>query len=356
VSANPHLVPVAIALVLFVPLPSVAHEVEPTRGTAWITEMAAAASAWLRTVGTRDGAQLPFADGERRNWHYIPRSRRGVALRDMTSVQRGAAASILRAGLSSRGVERAEAIMALESVLAEVEGSSRSFRDPLNYVFTVFGTPGTPPWGWRVEGHHLSVNVTVAAPGHAAVTPLFSGTHPARIPFGPRRGERIQRMEYVLGLELAQSLDDRQLAGALLQERSLGNIVSGPGRASALARPMGLPFDQLRPPQQAKVLQLIELYVGLARDEVSRPYMALVREGLQGTRFAWAGGRREGTAFYYRIHGPRVLIEFDNTQNDANHIHSVWRDPVNDFGRDDLREHYGDGAHRLPPPRDGRQR
>ena len=236
--------------------------------------------------------------------------------------------------------------MALEAVLAELEGSSRRFRDPQNYAFAVFGTPGVAPWGWRVEGHHLSINVTCAAPGHVSVTPLFTGSNPARIRSGPRQGEQVQKLELQLGLELAQSLDARQLAGALLQERSLGNIVAGPGRADALARPQGLPVQELTAPQQAKLLQLVETYTGLARDELGRPYMALVRAGLDKTRFAWAGGRGEGSAFYYRIHGPRVLIELDNTQDDANHIHSLWRDPLNDFARDDLREHYGAGTHR----------
>jgi hypothetical protein len=264
----------------------------------------------------------------------------------MSPSQHAAAIGLLRAGLSAKGAERAQAIMALESVLADLEGSSRRFRDPANYAFVVFGTPGVAPWAWRVEGHHLSVNVTVAAPGHAAFTPLFTGTHPARIPAGPRQGERVQALEVELGLELVQSLDEHQLAGALLQARSLGDIVAGPGRPDALATPQGLPVPDLTAPQQAKLLQLVETYVGLARDEFGRPYMDLVRAGLDATRFAWAGGRRHGTAYYYRIHGPRVLIELDNTQGGGNHVHSVWRDPVDDFGRDDLREHHGAAPHR----------
>jgi hypothetical protein len=336
----------AAVLFLFAPLPSAAHEVAPSPETAWIGPMTAAANAWLASLGSRSGAQFSFADEARRDWHYVPRSRPGIALRDMTPAQRTAATALLRAGLSARGSERAEAIMALEAVLADVERSSRRFRDPLNYGFAVFGTPGVPPWAWRVEGHHLSIHVTVAAPGHVSVTPLFTGSNPARIPSGPRQGERVQKAEVQWGLELVQGLDARQLAGALLQERSLGNIVAGPGRADALAQPQGLAVQELTAPQQAKLLQLVEAYVGLARDEVGRPYMTLVRAGLDRTRFAWAGGRRDGSAFYYRIHGPRILIELDNTQNDANHIHSLWRDPLNDFGRDDLREHYGEGAHR----------
>jgi len=342
----------AVAVLSFL-LPSGgrAHEVASSRETAWIGAMADAANVWLGTLTTPRGAQFPFADDARRDWHYVPRARAGLALRDMAASQRAAATALLRAGLSSKGAGLAEAIMALESVLADLEGSSRRFRDPTNYAFVVFGAPGVPPWGWRVEGHHLSVNVTVAAAGHVAVTPLFTGSNPARIPSGPREGERVQRLEVERGLELVQSLDARQLAGALLQARSLGDIVAGPGRPDALATPQGLPVAELTAAQQALLLQLVEAFVGLARDEVGRPYLELVRAGLGATRFAWAGGQRHGTAFYYRIHGPRVLIELDNTQGGGNHVHSVWRDPVNDFGRDDLRAHYGGAPHHHGPGR-----
>lgn len=346
-----HVLLAVAVLALLLPTGSTAHEVAPSRDTAWIDGMATAANAWLGTLGTTRGVVFPFADDTRRDWHYVPRARPGLALRDMTSPQRAAAAALLRAGLSTKGAERAEAIMALESVLAELEGSSRRFRDPTNYAFVVFGTPGVAPWGWRVEGHHLSVNVTVAAAGHAAVTPLFTGSNPARVPSGPREGERVQRLEVELALELVASLDARQLAGALLQGRSLGDIVAGPGRPDALATPQGLLVGELTSSQQALLLRLVEAYVGLARDEFGRPYLELVRAGLGATRLAWAGGTRHGTAFYYRIHGPRVLIELDNTQGGGNHVHSVWRDPLNDFGRDDLRAHYGTAPHRHGPGR-----
>ena len=235
--------------------------------------------------------------------------------------------------------------MALEDVLAGLERSSRGFRDPLGYALTIFGSPGTHPWGWRLEGHHLSLNVTVSAPGRVAVTPWFLGTNPAQIRAGPRRGERLQRLEHDLALELAGSLDPTQWRAALLAARTPGEVITGPGRAASLAQPQGVALDALTAAQQALLLRLIEAYVGRAHDEFGRPYLELVRAGLSQTRLAWAGGRQAGTPFYYRIHGPRLLVEFDNTQNDANHVHSLWRDPANDFGRDDLRTHYGSHAH-----------
>ena len=255
----------------------------PARAEPVDTAIAAAARAWQQAMGDRaPSATFSFTDDERFDWAYTPGYRKGVSIRD--------------------------------AVLAGVEGSSLDYRDPEKYFVSVFGVPGRHPWGWRLEGHHLSVNVTVAAPGAVSLTPVFLGTNPAEIPGGPRKGERVQRDEYVLALRLARSLNEAQRARTLLRERSLGNVVAGPGRGDALATPEGLPADALSPPQQALLTDLIRTYVGLARDEIGRPYMDLVRAGWADTRVAWAGPMAEGRAFYYRIHGPRLLIEFDNSQ------------------------------------------
>lgn len=303
--------------------------------------IAAAARAWQQAMGDKASAgAFAFTEDERFDWAYTPGYRKGVPIRDMTPAQRAAAAALMRSTLSVPGVAKAEAIMALEAVLAEVEGSSLDYRDPEKYFISVFGAPGRHPWGWRLEGHHLSVNVTVAAPGAVSLTPVFLGSNPAEIPGGPRKGERVQRDEYALALRLAESLDAGQRDRVLLRDRSLGNVVAGPGRGDRLKTPQGLPVASLTADQQVILMQLVAAYVGLARDEIGRPYMDLVRAGWADTRLAWAGPMAEGRAFYYRIHGPRLLIEFDNSQNAANHIHSLWRDPANDFGRDDLHRHY----------------
>jgi hypothetical protein len=329
-----------LTLVPLVALASAAASARADPRELWTQEMARAASAWVEAMGPRSDARIDFADAERRNWHYVPRARRGVSLRDMTDAQREAAWALVRSGLSERGYERAEATMALQTVLARREGIARH---PHDYSFTVFGHPPAAPWGWRVEGHHLSVNVSVAAPGRASVTPLFTGARPARAVSGPRRGQRLHETEHRVALELVQSLDERRLAAATIADRPLRDIVAGPGRADALSSPRGLLASDMTPEQRARLLRLVEAYVSLAKDEWGRPYLELVRAGLAQTRFAWAGGRREGTAFYWRVHGPRVLIEFDHTQGDPDHVHSVWRDPLNDFARDDLREHYESG-------------
>lgn len=313
------------------------------RAPALAAGMAWAARAWLDalTGAQQAAATRPFATPARGDWHYAPRRREGLPLGGMEERQRGLALALLASALSPAGDAKARAVMALEAVLAELEGGSHRLRDPLNYAFTVFGEPGRFPWGWRVEGHHLVINATVAGPEAVAVTPAFWGANPARIPRGPRAGERVMAREYHLGLHLAASLAPSQRAVATLGGRSLGNIVAERGRARELLTPVGLAFAELGGAQQELLMALVGEYVGNAADAVGVPYLARVREaGLEHLRLAWAGGTAEREAFYYRIHGPRLLIEFDCTQNDANHVHSLWRDPLGDWGRDILAEHY----------------
>lgn len=304
-------------------------------------EMAAAAKAFLAGLAPRSGdASFAFTDDERFDWHYTPRGRDGMKIGDMIRRQRDDAKTLMRSTLSARGILKAEAIMALEAILAEIEGSSLSYRDPEKYFISVFGTPDAFPWGWRLEGHHLSINVTVAAKGEVSVTPTFLGTNPMRVPSGEHKGKFIQYDEFILAVRLMRSMKPEQKAKAVIGERALGNIVAGPGRGDALDQREGMPVTELDESQQLLLLQLIDAYVGNARGEIGAPYMKLIEDGWAETKFAWAGPVSEVEPFYYRIHGPRILIEFDNTQGGGNHVHSLWRDPVNDFGRDDLHRHY----------------
>ena len=173
----------------------------------------------------------------------------------------------------------------------------------------------------------------MAGPAALTLTPAFWGSNPARIPRGPRAGERIMQDEYRLGLELARSLDEGQRAEAVFAQTSVGNIITERGRAQALREPSGLPFGRLGEGQRDLLMRLVGTYVGKAADAVGMPHLERVREaGHERLRLAWAGGMEEGTAFYYRIHGPRLLIELDCTQNQANHIHSLWRDPERRLG------------------------
>lgn len=305
-------------------------------------ELTAAARAWLASLPAeaRAAATWDFGSTERGDWHYAPRDRAGVPLRAMDEPARAGAMRLLAATVSGQGLAKARAIMALEDVLHVLEGGEGHRRDRLNYAFTVFGKPGDGPWGWRVEGHHLIVNTTVAPSGAVAVTPTFWGANPALIPCGEHAGERVLATEYHVALELARSLSTRQRAAAAIADRSLGDIVTARGHATALGDPVGLPCAELSGPQRRRLDEVLRAHLGNARPEIADPALARAGADLAALRLGWAGGMAEGEPFSYRLHGPRTLIEFDCTPNDANHVHTVWRDPIGDWGRDILGEHY----------------
>src|SRR5262245_1857433 len=312
--------------------------------------MTAAALAFLGALPAeaRKRAVFAFGDKERLNWHYVPRGREGVPFKAMPAPARAAAHELMKASLSAAGYGKATNVMRLETVLRQLETFGGLLRDPENYSVTVFGAPeSSAPWGWRLEGHHLSLNFTLVPGKPVAVTPAFFGANPADVRTGPLKGLRTLGREQDLGRALAQSADEAQRRRMVISAQSLGDIVSGPGRGEALAAPAGLPAADLNPSQRGMLVQLVEEYTQNMRAEIAEASLSRIREaGVEKLSFAWAGPIDPGQAHYYRVHGPTVLIEFDNTQNDANHIHSVWRDPRNDFGADLLRAHYLRGHHR----------
>ena len=313
------------------------------------TAIAGAAVAFLASLPS-DGqrqATFPFADKERQNWHYVPRSREGLPFKQMPRPARAAAHELMKVSLSAAGYGKAVNVIRLEEVLRRLETFGGLLRDPENYAFTVFGTPGpSAPWGWRLEGHHLSLNFTVVPGKPIAVTPAFLGANPAEVRTGPQQGLRTLGPEEDLARALAQSTDARQRPRMLIGGQSLGDIVSGPGRGERLATPAGLPLGEMTGDQRAQAFRLVEEYARNMRAEVADAELRRLRDtGLERLHFAWAGALEPGKAHYYRLHGPTLLIEYDNTQNDANHIHSVWHDPRNDFGLDLLRAHYERGHH-----------
>jgi hypothetical protein len=218
-------------------------------------------------------------------------------------------------------------------------------RDPGNYSVSVFGTPGgSRPWGWRLEGHHLSLNFTLVPGKPIAVTPAFLGANPAEVHAGASKGLRTLGREQDLGHALARGMNEAQRRRMIIAARSLGDIVAGPGRGEDLTSPAGVPAAGLEGAQRDRLVRLVEEYARNMRTELADDELRRIREaGLERLHFAWAGPTEPGQPHYYRIHGPTVLIEFDNTQNDANHIHTVYRDLRRDFGADLLRAHYIDG-------------
>ena len=310
--------------------------------------MAAAALAFLGALpaDVRKRAVFALGDPERLNWHYVPRGREGVPFKAMPAPARAAAHELMKASLSAVGYGKAMTVVSLEDVLRRIETFARS-RDPENYAFTVFGNPdATAPWGWRVEGHHLSLNFTLVPGQPVAVTPAFLGANPAEVPSGPKKGLRALAAEQDLGRALAQSLTEVQRSRTVIAAQSLGDIVTGPGRADSLATPAGLALADMTGDQGTLAAKLIEEYARNMRSELAEQELRRMREvGLERVHFAWAGPLEPGRAHYYRLHGPTLLIEYDNSQNNANHIHSVWHDPKRDFGLDLLRAHYEHGHH-----------
>jgi Protein of unknown function (DUF3500) len=321
----------------------------PALAQATDAAMASAATAFLAALSAdgRRAAVFAFEDKERHNWHYVPRSRQGVAFRDMPAAARTAAHELMKASLSGVGYGKAVNVFRVEGVLRELETFGGLLRDPDNYAVTVFGTPGADArWGWRLEGHHLSLNFTLVPGNPIAVTPAFFGANPAEVPKGPLKGLRMLAREQDLGRALAQAMDEAQRRRMLIGADSLGDIVWGPGRSESLTTLAGVAAADLTGAQRDILVKLVDEYARNMRTEVAEEELRRAREaGLERLHFAWAGALEPGRAHYYRIHGPTLLIEFDNTQNAANHIHSVWHDPRRDFGGDLLRAHYQHGHH-----------
>ena len=261
--------------------------------------------------------------------------------------QRSAAMTVVRTALSERGAAEVASIIALEAVLGALErergrdGWMR--RDPERYWFAVFGDPDADaPWSWRVGGHHVAIQLTVADARIVGSAPSFLGANPAVVPSGPTAGQRALTGEEALARALVDGLSTEQRAIAIVDPVAPPDILSGNGeRADVSAIPAGIRHDDLTPAQQEGLERLIRHYVGRARDEVAAADWERIQDaGLAAITFAWAGPLEPGRGHYYAVRGPGFLVEYDNTQNDANHIHAVWRDLTNDWGEDALAAHY----------------
>ena len=305
------------------------------------TPMIDAAKAFLAAVGVEQKAQaaLPFDAENRFDWHYIPRRRTGLPLAQMNDAQRKAAMDLLRASLSEPGFAKAETIRSLEHVLRALERSDH--RDAERYYFTVFGEPGPRgAWGWRYEGHHLSLNFTVVDGVVASTTPQFFGADPADVREGPQKGTRPLAAEEDLARALAESLTPAQRKLAVVKDEAPFDILTRASREATPQEDLGIPWEQLDKAQQAQLVSLLEAHAAAQRPARAQERLARARAEKADVRFAWMGGTRKGEGHYYRIQGRTFLIEYDNTQDDANHIHTVWRDFKGDWGADVLGEHY----------------
>ncbi|HKS37699.1 MAG TPA: DUF3500 domain-containing protein [Verrucomicrobiae bacterium] len=314
------------------------------RGHTPAEEMAGAANHFLAALTSEQRAKAVFElkSDERLNWHFIPRERKGLPLKEMTPAQRHLAQALLNSGLSQRGYGKATTIMSLEEILRELEQGRGPTRDPELYFVSIFGKPESKgTWGWRFEGHHLALNWTVIDGKAFSATPSMFGTNPAEVREGPRKGLRVLAAEEDLARELVQSLNAKQKNSAIYTNVAPRDIITGADRKVKPLSPAGLAASTMTKTQSDLLWRIIEEYVRRSRPELANEDLKKIEKaGRNKIHFAWAGSVERGQGHYYRVQGPTFLLEYDNTQNNANHVHAVWRDFEGDFGEDLLRKHY----------------
>ena len=311
-------------------------------------EPAAYAASFLKALPAdlRSAASFPLDSPERRVWNFVPMDRVGVSMLKLDDPQSELLGPLLATALSPEGLLAARDVMKHENILRRLETeagvANASRRDPGLYYTAVFGTPSKKsPWAWRFEGHHLSINVTELPGQSPIVAPLFVGANPARIPSGPNTGFRLLAAEEDLGREFITLLPNEKRAVALIRDTAFGEILTGNDPKVQKLELAGLAAAQMSDGERAQLRRIIEQYVGRMTELSAKDAMArLDRAGFGEVRFAWAGGIEPGQPHYYRIHGPTMLIEYDDTQSNVNHIHTVYRDLERDFGGDVLRAHY----------------
>jgi hypothetical protein len=328
-------------------------------------------NAFLASLSTEQAAKarFTFEDQERMNFHYTPQpARKGLQLKEMQQHQRDLVYAMISAAMSRKGAIKASTIRSLEQVLAGSEAAARAARastpppagttppanrgggggggginrDPELYTVAIFGEPSaTARWGWRFEGHHVSVNLTMDKGNYVSSAPTFLGANPAEVREGPRKGLRVLAAEEDLARKLMGMLSADQKKTATITKNWEGNdILSAEKLKFEMGSPTGLQASKLNAQQKEALLALIEEYVGRVSPEAAMRAMNEVRgNGINNLYFAWIGTETRGQAHYYRVHAPSFVIEYENSQNNANHIHSTFRDFKNDFGQDMLRTH-----------------
>ena len=308
-----------------------------------VAEMTAAARTFLASLDEAQKAEATFKldDDERKNWHFVPLDRKGITLEKLRPEQDHLAYALLNSVCSHEGFAKAAAIMSQERILFDMENQSPK-RNTEKYYLAIFGEPSeTGTWGWRWEGHHFSCNVTLGGGRVLSVTPSFMGTNPGEVKDGPRKGLRVLAEEEETARALAKSLTDAQKAAALLPGKVPDDVLSGQERKAVPLQPPGIGADKLDAAQRDLLWRTLAEYIGRFRPDIADAAAAALKAGGDASlTFAWSGSTEPGQPHYYRIQSPAFLFEYDNTQNNANHPHAVWRDFANDFGEDLLAKHY----------------
>lgn len=321
-----------------------------TQASTAVDEMVLAANTFLDSLtdDQRAVASFDFGNDERLNWHFIPKDRKGLPVNKMEDEQATLAYALLSTGMSRDGQIKAMTIMTLEKILQVMEGPGRRFpRDPALYHVSIFGTPATDgTWGWRFEGHHLSLNFTIVKGHLTSGTPSFFGTNPAHVKSGPRKGIRVLGKEEDTARKLVKSLNAAQLKVAQVADKAPADIFTAAERKVSPLEHQGIRSTDLNWHQKELLLEIIEQYATRNRPELAEQDLESIEQaGIENIYFAWMGGLNLGDAHYYSVQGPTFVLEYDNIQNNANHVHATWRDFDGDFGIDLLKQHYENTPH-----------
>ena len=295
--------------------------------------------------------KFKFDDDLRKNWQFVPMERKGLGLKQMKPHQRGFAMVLVQTALSHRGFSTSMQIMAMEQVLRDLENNPVK-RDPAKYHLFLFGTPSADSsWSWRIEGHHLSISVTVVDGKNVIVAPAFLGANPAVVKSGPLAGTSVLGDIEAKGRELVKQLNVEQKETAIFTDKAPRDVINGPVRKRAEAlTPAGLAAKDMTDAQQTLLRQLVNQYLDRFRSEIANvDRKKIEKAGFEKVSFAWAGQIQPGKPHYFRVQGPTFIFEYDNTQNRANHAHALWRDFKDDFGEDTLRKHYQSHPHDTSP-------
>ena len=316
-----------------------------------VQDMVSAANNFISSLSKEQKAEAIFnsTDDHREGWYFIPDKfikplgeRKGLVIKRMNQQQRLLAHALLASAMSSDGYRQAATVMTLEAILHELENKN-PIRDPELYYVSIFGNPTLKgSWGWRFEGHHLSININIANGKSFAVTPSFYGTNPARSSKGAFEGLEVLAEEQNLARELVKSFDANQSKMAILPGKAPADIITKQERVAerkTFMPPKGIPFNKLNEDQQQKLSTLIDSYTRKYRPEILHEIYGR-KKIHNNVYFAWIGSLKPGEGHYYRIQTNDFLFEYDNTQGGANHVHAVWRDFDGDFGRDILKEHH----------------
>lgn len=308
--------------------------------------MTEAAQKWLSLLSPAEktAACFSFDHAERTAWYFVPLqdkdkkpTRKGLRLEVMNDAQKQAAMNLVHSALSDIGYRKVETIMSLENVLAEQEQGKGPVRNPGWYFLTIFGTPSLESdWGWRIEGHHLSLNLTIKAGKVASITPAFFGSNPGVVKAGPKEGTRPLAASLDRAVVLMKSLNHDQRQAAL-QPKAFPEV-QGQTVSAKLSTPVGIRYDQLKPEQQKDLRSLTEGYLENFHAELQKAERSRIDSaGWDSLRFAYSGSPEPGAPVTYRLHGPNLLVEFINLQGDGagnknNHYHTSWRTLPSDFG------------------------